>query len=110
MYVDGDVQGGECAHRMRTETLQRDFSQLVSEYEGSAVNSTLGKENERGEESGCAINASVFNPATEALIRKVYARDFWMYGYTPALNFSAHLPSLGYGLSLLYDPANRVAV
>ena len=33
-----------------------------------------------------------------------------MYGYTPALNFSAHLPHLGYGLSLLYDPSHGVAV
>ena len=111
MYVDGDRGGGdgECAHRMRTETLQADFSQLVTQFEGGAVNSTLDATNSR-ESSGCAINASVFNPATEALIRKVYARDFWMYGYTPALNFSAHLPHLGYGLSLLYDPSHGVAV
>ena len=111
MYVDGDGGGGdgECAHRMRTETLQADFSQLVSQTEGGAVNSTLDATNSR-ESTGCAINASIFNPATEALIRKVYARDFWMYGYTPALNFSAQLPHLGYGLSLLYDPSHGVAV
>ena len=111
MYVDGDGRGGvgECAHRMRTETLQADFSRVVSQVEGGAVNTTLAATNSR-ESSGCAINASIFNPATEALIRKVYARDFWMYGYTPALNFSAHLPHLGYGLSLLYDPSHGVAV
>merc|ERR1719405_452246 len=88
---------------MRTETLQADFTRVVSQVEGGAVNSTLAATNSR-ESSGCAINASIFNPATEALIRKVYARDFWMYGYTPALNFSAHLPHLGYG------PSHGVAV
>ena len=74
MYVDGDGRGGvgECAHRMHTETLQADFSRVVSQVEGGAVNSTLAATNSR-ESSGCAINASIFNPATEALIRKVCA-------------------------------------
>ena len=104
MYVEG-----ECGHLMRTETLQRDFSELLSAVDGGDFNSTLDEVNSRSG-SGCDIDASVLNPASEALIRKVYARDFWMYGYTPALNFSAHLPHLGYGLSLLYDPSHGVAV
>ncbi len=104
MYVEG-----ECGHLMRTETLQRDFSELLSAVDGGDFNSTLDEVNSRSG-SGCDIDASVLNPASEALIRKVYARDFWMYGYTPALNFSQHVPSLGFGLSLLYDPRARVAV
>merc|ERR1719311_775365 len=80
MYVEG-----ECEHVMRTETLADDFHFLLSQVAG--MEADLPTYNARNA-STCPIDASMFDGETEALIREVYAKDFELYGYDPALDRS----------------------